>query len=35
MKVFAGSSNVDLAREVADYLKVELGKSVLERFSYG
>jgi ribose-phosphate pyrophosphokinase len=35
MKVFAGSSNVDLAREVADYLKVELGKSVLERFSDG
>jgi ribose-phosphate pyrophosphokinase len=35
MKVFAGSSNLDLAREIAAYLKIELGKSVLERFSDG
>jgi ribose-phosphate pyrophosphokinase len=35
MKVFAGSSNVALAREVADYLKIDLGKSVLECFSDG
>jgi ribose-phosphate pyrophosphokinase len=35
MKVFAGSSNVPLAREIAAYLQVDLGKSVLERFSDG
>jgi ribose-phosphate pyrophosphokinase len=35
MKVFAGSSNVALAREIAAYLRIELGKSVLERFSDG
>lgn len=35
MKIFAGSSNPSLAQEVAEYLKVELGKSVLERFSDG
>jgi ribose-phosphate pyrophosphokinase len=35
MKVFAGSSNLSLAREIADYLKIDLGKCVLERFSDG
>jgi len=35
MKIFAGSSNPSLAQEVAEYLKVELGKCVLERFSDG
>jgi len=35
MKVFAGSSNPGLAGEIADYLKIDLGRSVLERFSDG
>jgi ribose-phosphate pyrophosphokinase len=35
MKVFAGSSNLALAKEVGDYLGIELGSSVLERFSDG
>ncbi len=35
MKVFAGSSNLPLAREIANYLKIDLGKCVLERFSDG
>ncbi len=35
MKVFAGSSNPDLAKEVAEFLEIELGKCVLERFSDG
>lgn len=35
MKVFAGSSNPGLAGEIAAYLKIELGRSVLERFSDG
>jgi ribose-phosphate pyrophosphokinase len=35
MKVFTGSSNIDLASEIAAYLKIELGKCVLERFSDG
>ena len=35
MKVFAGSSNIALAREIAAYLQIDLGKSVLERFSDG
>ncbi|MGA2586729.1 MAG: ribose-phosphate pyrophosphokinase [Candidatus Aminicenantales bacterium] len=35
MKVFAGSSNLGLAREITSYLKIELGKCVLERFSDG
>jgi len=35
MKVFSGSSNPGLAREIASYLKIELGKSVLKRFSDG
>ena len=35
MKVFAGSSNTVLAQEVVDYLKIDLGKSVLDCFSDG
>jgi len=35
MKVFAGSSNSALAKEVADYLNIDLGQSVLECFSDG
>ena len=35
MKVFAGSSNSALAKEVVDYLNIDLGQSVLERFSDG
>jgi len=35
MKVFTGSSNLSLAREIASYLKIDLGKCVLERFSDG
>jgi hypothetical protein len=35
MKVFAGSSNMGLAREIAAYLQIDLGKCVLERFSDG
>ncbi len=35
MKIFTGSSNVTLAKEIADFLKIELGKCVLERFSDG
>ena len=35
MKVFAGSSNKPLAGEIARYLKIELGKCVLSRFSDG
>lgn len=35
MKVFAGSSNSTLAREIASFLKIDLGKCVLERFSDG
>ncbi len=35
MKVFAGSSNPALAKEIAGYLKIDLGKCVLERFSDG
>ena len=35
MKVFAGSSNRGLAQEIADYLRIELGKSVLDQFSDG
>jgi len=35
MKVFTGSSNPGLAGEIVDYLGIELGKSVLERFSDG
>lgn len=35
MKVFAGSSNFALTEQVAEYLGIDLGKSVLERFSDG
>jgi len=35
MKVFSGSSNGALAREIADYLGIGLGRSVLEQFSDG
>ncbi|MBN1273696.1 MAG: ribose-phosphate pyrophosphokinase [Candidatus Aminicenantes bacterium] len=35
MKVFSGSSNKPLAEEIAGYLKINLGKSTLERFSDG
>ena len=35
MKMFAGSSNMALAKEVAGYLGIDLGKSVLECFSDG
>jgi ribose-phosphate pyrophosphokinase len=35
MKVFAGSSNIALAQEIANYLKIDLGNCVLERFSDG
>ena len=35
MKVFAGSSNTALAGEIAAYLQIELGRSVLDRFSDG
>lgn len=35
MKVFSGSSNKALAQEVADFLGISLGNSVLERFSDG
>jgi ribose-phosphate pyrophosphokinase len=35
MKVFTGSSNPALAEEIASYLKMDLGKAVLEQFSDG
>jgi len=35
MKVFSGSSNKALAAEIADYLNIELGNCVLERFRDG
>jgi len=35
MKVFSGSSNKALAEEIARYLKIDLGKCVLDRFSDG
>ncbi len=35
MKLFAGSSNLALAKEIAGYLKVDLGNCVLSRFSDG
>jgi len=35
MKIFAGSSNPDLAQEIAAYLQVSLGQCVLGRFSDG
>jgi ribose-phosphate pyrophosphokinase len=35
MKVFTGSSNAALAKEIVDYLGIDLGRSVLEQFSDG
>ena len=35
MKVFSGSSNTALAKEISEFLEIELGKCVLERFSDG
>ena len=35
MKVFAGSSNPVLAKEIVKYLQVDLGRCVLDRFSDG
>ncbi len=35
MKLFAGSSNLALTKEIAGYLNVELGKCCLSRFSDG
>lgn len=35
MKVFSGSSNPELARKIAAYLGIELGRCVLDRFSDG
>lgn len=35
MKIFAGSSNPALAKEIADYLGVSLGQLILGRFSDG
>jgi ribose-phosphate pyrophosphokinase len=35
MKVFSGTSNPALAQEIIDYLKIDLGRCVLDRFSDG
>jgi len=35
MKLFVGTSNPGLAREIAAFLRIDLGKCVLERFSDG
>jgi ribose-phosphate pyrophosphokinase len=35
MKVFSGSSNTALAKEIVKYLQVDLGRCVLDRFSDG
>jgi len=35
MKVFSGSSNTVLAKEIAKYLQIDLGRCVLDRFSDG
>jgi ribose-phosphate pyrophosphokinase len=35
MKVFAGSSNQALAKEIVHYLQIDLGRCVLDRFSDG
>jgi ribose-phosphate pyrophosphokinase len=35
MKIFSGSSNPVLAREIVRYLKMDLGKCVLQRFNDG
>ncbi|MCH8055569.1 MAG: ribose-phosphate pyrophosphokinase [Deltaproteobacteria bacterium] len=35
LKVFAGNSNLPLAREISQYLKIPLGKAIVETFSDG
>lgn len=35
LKIFAGNSNLPLSREISQYLKVPLGKAVVETFSDG
>lgn len=35
MKIFTGSSNPGLAQEIADYLNMDLGQCVLDKFSDG
>jgi ribose-phosphate pyrophosphokinase len=35
MKIFTGSSNTALAQEIVDFLKMDLGRCVLDRFSDG
>jgi len=35
MKLFAGNANVELARNIADYLQIDLGKTTCTRFSDG
>ncbi|MGD1008651.1 MAG: ribose-phosphate pyrophosphokinase [Candidatus Aminicenantales bacterium] len=35
MKVFSGSSNTALAKEIVKYLQIDLGRAVLDRFSDG
>ncbi|NTU50901.1 MAG: ribose-phosphate pyrophosphokinase [Candidatus Aminicenantes bacterium] len=35
MKIFTGSSNTALAQEIVDFLKIDLGRCVLDRFSDG
>jgi ribose-phosphate pyrophosphokinase len=35
MKLFTGSSNPALAQEIVDFLKIDLGRCVLDRFSDG
>ncbi len=35
MKIFTGSSNSALAQEIVDFLKMDLGRCVLDRFSDG
>ena len=35
LKIFSGSSNPELTREICEYLQVEQGKLTLKRFSDG
>ncbi len=35
MKIFAGSSNVELTEQIVSYLNIEMGRFVLEQFSDG
>lgn len=35
LKIFAGNSNLPLAREICQYLKVPMGKAIVETFSDG